>query len=44
MLVIFPGNLEHEVLPTNGKRIVIAMNLIYPKRPPNSPIHFEYSQ
>ena len=42
MLVLFPGNLYHEVLPTNGKRIVIAMNLIYPKRPPNSPTHFEY--
>ena len=29
-------------LPTNGRRIMIAMNLDYPKRPPNSPTHFEY--
>ena len=44
MLVIFPGNLHHEVLPTNGRRIVIAMNLDYPRRPSNSPTHFEYFQ
>ena len=46
MLVIFPGNLYHEVLPTNGKRILIAMNLNYPKRPtspPNSPTYIQYS-
>ena len=43
MLVIFPGNLDHEVLPTNGKRILIAMNLDYPRRPPGAPTHFEYS-
>ena len=29
MLVVFPGNLYHEVLPTNAKRIVITMNLVY---------------
>ena len=43
MLVIFPGLLFHEVLPTNGRRIMIAMNLNYPRRPPNSPTHFLYS-
>ena len=43
MLVVFPANLYHEVLPTNGRRIMIAMNLNYPKRPPNSPTHFSYS-
>tara|TARA_A100001201_G_scaffold34610_1_gene36810 strand:- start:17 stop:580 length:564 start_codon:yes stop_codon:yes gene_type:complete len=43
MLVIFPGIVFHEVLPTNGKRIMIAMNLDYPRRPPNSPTFIEYS-
>ena len=43
MLVIFPGIVDHEVLPTNGRRIVIAMNLDYPSRPPGAPAHFEYS-
>ena len=43
MLVIFPGHLKHEVLPTNGRRILIAMNLDYPGRPPNSPCYFKYS-
>ena len=32
MLVIFQEMLYHEVLPTNGKRTLIAMNLDYPKR------------
>jgi hypothetical protein len=44
MLVIFPGNVYHEVLPTNGRRILIAINCTYPKRPPNSPTYFEYSR
>ena len=43
MLVIFPGNLHHEVLPTNGRRMVIAMNLDYPSRPPGAPTQFEYT-
>ena len=43
MLVIFPGNLYHEVLPTNGKRLLIAINYDYPGRPPNSPSFIEYS-
>ena len=43
MLVIFPSNVNHEVLPTNGKRILIAMNLIYPGLLPNSRCHFKYS-
>lgn len=43
MLVIFSGNLDHEVLPTNGRRILIAMNLNYPRRPPGAPKHIEYS-
>jgi hypothetical protein len=43
MLVLFPGKLYHEVPPTNGKRIMIAMNLDYPARPPNSPTYIRYS-
>ena len=39
MLVIFPGNLFHEVLPTSGRRIVIAMNLDYRRRS----VNFEYT-
>ena len=43
MLVIFPGNVYHEVPPTNERRILIAMNLVYPRRPLNLPTHFSYS-
>lgn len=43
MLVVFPANLYHEVLPTNGRRTCIAMNLNYPKLLPNSQIKFSYS-
>lgn len=44
MLVLFGASVYHEVPPTNGKRTLIAMNLDYPRRPPNSPTYFEYSQ
>lgn len=43
MLVLFGANVYHEVPPTNGKRTLIAMNLDYPRRPPNSPTFIEYS-
>ena len=43
MLVFFHADLYHEVLPTNGKRTLIAMNLEYPKPPSNMPSQFKYS-
>ena len=43
MLVVFPGNVFHEVLPTNGRRIMIAMNIQYYRLPPNMPSHLKYS-
>ena len=42
MLVLFAGNINHEVLPTNGKRTLIAMNIDYHNRHRASS-YFNYS-
>jgi hypothetical protein len=44
MLVVFGGDVYHEVPPTRGKRMLIALNLDYPRvtRPSNAPKSFSY--
>ena len=43
MLIIFSGNLYHEVLPTDGERTLISLNMDYSKRPSKSSISLSYS-